>query len=107
MRKLVLAALMIGLIGLAPLAASAQTPSAVPTPAKNDPVYPLVLAAGALAGVAALNAVTYSVGTLPVSLAYVSTAPTVSPAAAAASRIFVITSGVIGAWAANWLYTGK
>jgi len=107
MRKLALVALLIGVVGLAPLTASAQTQVATPTPAKNDLLYPLVLAAGALAGVAAVNAVTYGVGTLPVSLAYVSTAPTVSPAAAAASRIFVITSGVFGAWFANWLYSGK
>lgn len=67
-------------------------------------MYPIVLAAGALAGVATVNALTYSVGTLPLSIGIPTTAPFVSPAAAAASRIFVITSGVVGAWIADALY---
>ena len=103
MRRLALAAL-IALIGMVPFTASAQTQTQAPTVAKTDYVYPVVLAAGALAGVAAVNAITYSVGTLPLYTGMVSTAPIVSPAAAAASRIFVITSGVIGAWIASALY---
>lgn len=105
MRRLALVA-MIALIGLVPFTASAQTPATAPTPAvaQTDYVYPLVLAAGALAGVAAVNVLTYSLGTLPLSVGMVSTAPIASPAAAAASRIFVITSGVIGAWIASALY---
>ncbi len=103
MRRLALAAL-IALIGLVPFTASAQTKAQAPAPAQTDYVYPVVLAAGALAGVAAVNVLTYSVGTLPLSVGMVSTAPIASPAAAAASRIFVITSGVIGAWIASALY---
>jgi hypothetical protein len=108
MRRLALAAV-IASIGLVPYAASAQTQVATPAPAtveQTDYLYPLVLAAGALAGVAAINVATYSVGTLPLSvgLAGASAAPIVSPAAAAASRIFVITSGVFGAWIASALY---
>jgi len=70
-------------------------------------MYPIVLATGALAGVLAVNAMTYSIGTLPLSIGIPSTAPFVSPAAAAASRIFVITSGVLGAWVADTLYTSN
>lgn len=67
-------------------------------------MYPIILATGALAGVVAVNAMTHGVGTLPLSVGIVTTDPFVSPAAAAASRIFVITSGVLGAWLADSLY---
>lgn len=110
MRRLVIVAL-ISLIGLVPFTASAQTHAAAPTPSvaaanagQTDYVYPLVLAAGALAGVVGVNLMTFNYFTLPVSTGIATTAPFVSPAAAAASRIFVITSGVAGAWIASWLY---
>lgn len=103
MRRFLIVSLL-ALIGLMPFTASAQSPVQAPTPAKTDLVYPLVLAAGALAGVVAVNALTHSVGTLPLTTGIVSTAPFVSPAAAAASRIFVITSGIMGAWVASWIY---
>lgn len=73
----------------------------VPQP---DAIYPLVLAGGALAGIAAVNLMTYGLGTLPLVIGAESSAPVISPAAAAASRIFVVTSGVLGAWAADALY---
>lgn len=71
----------------------------------SDWMYPVVIAAGAVAGVVATNALTYSVGTIPYWIGITTTAPVVSPAAAAASRIFVITSGVLGAWIADAVYT--
>ena len=103
MRRLVIVAL-IALIGLVPFTASAQAPAAAPTTAKTDYVYPLVLATGALAGVIAQNLITFPYFTLPLSLATPAATAISSPAAAAASRIFVITSGVAGAWIASWLY---
>lgn len=69
-----------------------------------DPIYPLVLTAGALAGVIGVNWLTYGVGTLPLTTGIQTAAPIVSPAAAAASRIFVITSAVLGSWVADMLY---
>ena len=103
MRRLVIVAL-IALIGLVPFTASAQTHTTAQTPAKTDYVYPLVLATGALAGVVAVNLWSYPYFTLPLALD-TAAGPTISsPAAAAASRIFVITSGVTGALIANWLY---
>ena len=97
-----------GWIAVASLpAASAET--AAPAPPQSaaeaeDPWYPLALAAGAVAGVVAVNLLTYGTGTLPLSMNMGSTAPILSPAAAAASRIFVITSGVMGAWIADAVY---
>lgn len=79
--------------------------AAVPVEAMGVSVaYPIVLAAGAIAGVLTINSLTYGVGTLPTWIGIPSTAPFVSPAAAAASRVFVITSGVIGAWIADSIY---
>jgi hypothetical protein len=97
------------LTGLLACAAVAATPAPdqPPAPATGaaDPYYPLVLAAGAVAGVVAVNLLTYGVGTLPLIAESGSAAPVIAPAAAAASRIYVITSGVLGAWLADALYT--
>jgi len=103
MRRLAIVAL-IALIGLVPFAASAQTNAAAPTAAKTDYIYPLVLATGALAGVVGVNLMAFPYFTLPLSVATPAGAALSSPAAAAASRIFVITAGVSGAWIASWLY---
>ncbi|MEI8394333.1 MAG: hypothetical protein WCF85_06320 [Rhodospirillaceae bacterium] len=103
MRRLVLVAL-IALIGLAPLTASAQTKAPAQTAAKTDYVYPLVLATGALAGVVAVNLWTFPYFTLPLALDTPAAAAVSSPAAAAASRIYVITAGVTGALLASWVY---
>ncbi|CAK0764232.1 membrane hypothetical protein [Gammaproteobacteria bacterium] len=111
MRRFAIIAL-IGLIGFAPsLVSAANTPKQATKQSEvlienkpADQIYPIVLAAGALAGVVSVNWLTYGVGTLPLSVGIETTAPVVSPAAAAASRIFVITSGVIGAWIADLLY---
>lgn len=90
------------------LAHYAWTANTEPAPAQetgsSDAFYPLVLTAGALAGVAAVNVLTYGVGSLPLVIGAETAAPIITPAAAAASRIFVITSGVIGAWLADSLY---
>jgi hypothetical protein len=107
MRKFAIIAL-IALIGLAPSISSATTAQPnqmdVVNSEQPDRVYPLVLAAGALAGVMTVNWLSYGVGRLPLQVGMETTAPMVSPAAAAASRIFVITSGVLGAWLADLLY---
>ncbi|HAS51476.1 MAG TPA: hypothetical protein DCS21_06950 [Gammaproteobacteria bacterium] len=91
------------------IAKTAKTANLEPAPTQetgsSDALYPLVLTAGALAGVAAVNVLTYGVGSLPLVIGAETAAPIITPAAAAASRIFVITSGVIGAWMADSLYT--
>jgi len=104
---------LITLLGLTPTLTSAATNTqkqATKPPADliesepPDHLYPLVLAAGALAGVVSVNWLTHGVGTLPLYVGIETMAPAVSPAAAAASRIFVITSGVLGAWIADAFY---
>jgi hypothetical protein len=106
MRRFAIIAL-IALIGLIPslsFAATAPKQADLTESAQPDRVYPLVLAAGALAGVATVNWLSYGVGTIPLRLGIETAAPMVSPAAAAASRIYVITAGVLGAWIADLFY---
>jgi len=111
MRRFAIIAL-IALTGLAPSLVSAAStpkqatkqPSVLIESEPPDQIYPIVLAAGALVGVVGVNWLTYGVGTLPLFVGVETSAPAVSPAAAAASRIFVITSGVLGAWIADLIY---
>lgn len=74
----------------------------------HDTGYVLSLAAGALGGIAAGNLLAGWSGTLPTSAAATATAAQSgvfsSAAAQAASRIHVITSGVLGAWTADAVY---
>lgn len=98
---------MIGWVALSCLVSSTVFAAQQPQPPSQKieiHVYPLVLAAGALAGIMGVNYLTYGVGRLPTSVGMSSNAPIISPAAAAASRVYVITSGVLGAWAAAYLY---
>lgn len=96
------------LIGLGPsLTSAAVAPRGGVDLVENespDRTYPLVLAAGAVAGVMTVNWLGYAVGRLPLRVGMESTAPIITPEAAAASRIFVITAGVLGAWIADLLY---
>lgn len=109
MRKVTIIAL-IALMSLAPSLNYASQTTAQKQPSdliereSPDHVYPLVLATGALAGVLSVNWLTHGFGNIPLRVGMETTAPMVSPAAAAASRIFVITSGVLGAWIADFLY---
>ena len=67
-----------------------------------------VLAAGALGGIAVGNMLGGTLGTLPyypgVGQAASTAAGFASATAQAASRVYVITSGVVGAWAADWAW---
>lgn len=110
MRRFAIIAL-IALIGLVPSLTSAATTQRAPKQpvdmiesAPPDHVYPVVLAAGALVGVMSVNWLGYAVGRIPLRLGMESTAPIITPEAAAASRMFVITAGVLGAWVADLLY---
>jgi hypothetical protein len=75
---------------------------------KSDYAYLLSLGAGALAGVAVGNLLTAGTIGLPPYYAGAGVANAAgamaSTAAQAASRVYVIGSGVIGAWVADWLY---
>lgn len=102
MRRLIIA-MLTSAFCILPLPAGAASPSDISglPLADRDQLYPLVLAGGALAGVAAVNVLTYGIGTLPLAIGIETAAPVIAPASAAASRIFVIASAVFGAWIAD------
>ena len=78
---------------------------------RSDYTYALTLGAGAFAGVAIGNFLQVGViGTLPYYVgAGVANATDIlaAPAEQAASRIYVIASGVLGAWVADFVYRHK
>lgn len=111
MRKLILV-LAIALIGLLPFGpASAQAPAKAQTTAvveEFDPIYPFVLAAGAVTSVVIFNWLTSGyIGVLPINTSVVGTGSLVGNTATALSRVYAVTSAVVGGWIANWLYTGQ
>lgn len=75
---------------------------------KHDTGYMLALTAGALGGIAAGNLLVGWAGGLPLSAAATTEASVAgtftSAAGQAASRVYVVASGVLGAWAADALY---
>ncbi|HYD69460.1 hypothetical protein [Azospirillum sp.] len=73
---------------------------------RHDYGYVGALALGALGGVAAGNLLGGSLGTLPyyAGAGAEAVGVTASAAAQAASRVYVVTAGVLGAWAADWAY---
>lgn len=96
-----------GVSGGAGAIAAAKAHDAV-TGDTHDNGQILTLAAGALGGIAAGNMISGWTGTLPLSAAATETAAASGvfsgAAAQAVSRIYVITAGVMGAWAADALY---
>jgi|GEM_PF-2335087 len=111
MRKLLIVAV-IALIGLLPVTqASAQAPVNSQTVAaeKLDVLYPFVLAAGAVTAVIVVNYLTSGgyIGVLPMHVGVTGVGPITDATATALSRVYAVTGAVVGAWIANWLYTGE
>ncbi|CAK0748709.1 membrane hypothetical protein [Azospirillaceae bacterium] len=122
MRRLMIAALIAifaSVSAIAPSQAQVQPKApAFPTPApvpvvitkRIDPVYPVVIGLGAIAGVAFMNlASTGAVGVpfvrrVAARLAGSTTAAAASNATLSISRFYTVTSAVVGAWVGNWLY---
>lgn len=74
---------------------------------EHDTGYMLALTAGALGGIAAGNLLAGWAGGLPLSAAAAEASAAgafTSAAGQAASRVYVVASGVLGAWAADALY---
>lgn len=115
MRHLLIACLAL-LLAAAPVAAYAQSapPPAVgvPAPAEEKPFdyFPLVVGAGAIAGVVGFNLLALGVGALPGGMAYAAPAGAAGlimvPAemSVAMSRVYATTSAVAGGLLAYYLY---
>jgi hypothetical protein len=91
-------AILMCLLLLSPLHARAADPG---SPGAGS----VVMGLGAIAGVVALNAAVIGIGGLPGGAAY-SGAATLTPAmAVAVSRVYAVSSAVLGAWAGEYLYS--
>ena len=109
MRKILIAAV-VALVAIMPMAVHAQAPGQAPTPATEemDWFYPLFMAAGAVAGVVAVNLFTSGyVGMLPYTTGLSGVGPITDATATGLSRVMAVTGIVTGGWIANWLYTGR
>jgi hypothetical protein len=91
------------LLGLLPIAGQSQTET--PTPPPSETAYPYVVGLGAIAGIFVTQGVLFGAAGFP----FIPGA--VAPGAAIAaevsvgiSRMYAITSAVIGGWIANWHY---
>jgi hypothetical protein len=107
MRLLLVATLMLTLV-LAPVGGWAQTAAATPevpaAPATPDRLMPLVVGAGAIAGVVAFNLLTLGLPALPGGFAYAAGAIVPAEMSVAMSRVYATTSAVAGSWIAYYLY---
>lgn len=104
--KTILVALFAVFLSLATLGnADAQVQSQTTLPAVADQVYPLVLAGGALAGIAGYALYATGMWTLPLPGA-VGQMAIAAPNFAGPNRLYAIASAVAGAWFGDWVYGG-
>ena len=71
----------------------------------DDSLLPVVIGLGAIAGVVGFNVLALGVGALPGGLAYAAGSTVPAEMSVAMSRVYAVTSAVLGGWAANYLYT--
>lgn len=69
-----------------------------------DTILPIVVGLGAIAGVVGFNVLALGVEALPGGLAYGAGATVPAEMSVAMSRVYAVTSAVVGAWVANHLY---
>lgn len=69
-----------------------------------DTILPIVIGLGAIAGVVGFNVLALGVEALPGGLAYGAGATVPAEMSVAMSRVYAVTSAVVGAWVANHLY---
>src|SRR5262245_9228496 len=92
------------------LPAHAQSSSPEPAapqaaaPAAGGSMLPYVIGAGAIAGVVAFNVLALGLEALPGGLAYGAGATTPAEMSVAMSRVYAVTSAVVGGWIAYYLY---
>lgn len=123
MRRLI-PSMLVALIGVLPVAAHAQT---MPAPAPLPPVIQIektsgtyrtmAIGVGAIAGVVVFNVATGGLGTVPLlaalgesgaaagATAAVAEAGALTANTVAQSRVYAVTSAVVGGWIGNWYAT--
>jgi len=102
---------LVAAMAIQPLAARAQSstpePAASPdasAPAAGGSMLPIVVGAGAIAGVVAFNVLALGLEALPGGLAYEAGATAPADMSVAMSRVYAVTSAVVGGWVAYYLY---
>ena len=102
MRRRLLIALIV-LIGILPIASYAKTQEQTPPP--SETFYPYAVGLGAIIGVVGTQMVLFGSAGFPFLESTVAPAATIAPEiSVGVSRMFAVTSAVVGAWIANWLY---
>jgi hypothetical protein len=71
----------------------------------DERLLPVMIGLGAIAGVVGFNVLALGVEALPGGLAYGAGATVPAEMSVAMSRVYAVTSAVLGGWAANYLYT--
>jgi hypothetical protein len=105
---LVVAVLLLALLAV-PCRVRAQSDS-VPSdlmpaqPAPADHLLPIVVGAGAIAGVVAFNVLALGLEALPGGFAYAAGATVPAEMSVAMNRVYAVTSAVVGSWLAYYLY---
>jgi hypothetical protein len=96
--------LWIALFALSLLPAIGQTQSQNNAP-PSETAYPYVVGAGAIAGIVVAQAVLFGSAGFPFFAGSVAPGATIAAeVSVGVSRMYAITSAVLGAWAANWYY---
>jgi hypothetical protein len=72
--------------------------------APTDHFLPIVVGVGAVAGIVAFNWLVLGVEALPGGFAYSAGATVPAEMSVAISRVYAVTSAVLGSWAAYYLY---
>ena len=103
MRPLIAGLLLLGLTAQTQAVAQVPPPAATPAPVPYDRIA-MVVGLGAIAGVVAFNVATLGVIALQGGAALSGAAVVPAEAAVAISRVYAVTTGVAGAWAADYLH---
>lgn len=103
MRKRLLI-MLIALIAIFPIAGySYQTQEASPPP--SETFYPYAVGLGAIIGIVGSQFILFGSAGFPFVESAVAPATSIPPEiSVGVSRMFAVTSAVVGAWIANWLY---
>ncbi len=103
MRRRLLIALVV-LIGILPVAGYSKGQEQ-PAPPLSETFYPYALGLGAIAGVVGAQFILFRSAGFPFLESAVAPASTIAPeVSVGVSRMFAVTSAVLGAWIANWMY---
>ncbi|HAS51475.1 MAG TPA: hypothetical protein DCS21_06945 [Gammaproteobacteria bacterium] len=102
---------------LSPLAGYTQSPVATPLPANPDAqstvaapplsetAYPYIIGLGAIAGVVATQAILFGPAGFPFFTGTVASGASIAPEVSVGiSRMYAVSSAVVGGWLGNWIY---